>query len=257
MSETIDKMLDLTADIADELLAIKDSEVQGIPDALKIKIISLVELASTVEAAPEEMKVAEEEVESAEFEEEADADSTVAEAVSAESIEPEAEPEVESEVESEVEPEVEPETEPEVEPETEPELEPEATPEEEPEAESVKIEEPVVDEVEESGEKQEEAAAAEAEEAAEAGEAAEAQVGSVPRLTVAQLIKSFSINDLFLFRREIFHGSKEAFDNSLAEIGCLGEDRRYLQYYLVENLDLNLNESPGKEFYESLLRFFK
>lgn len=224
MNPTIDRMLELTADIADELLKIKDSGRDALPAELKLNIISLAEIASgTPDAAPEPEPVPDpepiresepvpepepitstEEVEettiaevaaSAEFEEEEDAD-----------INPEPEPES---IQLPT-----PEPEPEPEPVSEPEPQPEVVPEPQPEPENKAF-----------------------------------------RIAPAALRQAFSINDAFLFRREIFGGSKESFDEALAHMANLNS-RRALQEYLVEDLGLNLNESPGREFYDTLEVFF-
>ena len=221
-------MLELTADIADELLKIKDSGRDALPAELKLNIISLAEIASgTPDAAPEPEPVPDpepiresepvpepepitstEEVEettiaevaaSAEFEEEEDAD-----------INPEPEPESIQLPTPEPEPEPEPDTE--SKPETVPVSETVSEPQPEPEKKAF-------------------------------------------RIAPAALRQAFSINDAFLFRREIFGGSKESFDEALAHMANLNS-RRALQEYLVEDLGLNLNESPGREFYDTLEVFF-
>lgn len=236
MNPTIDRMLELTADIADELLKIKDSGRDALPAELKLNIISLAEIASgTPDAAPEPVPIPEpepepirepelvlesepvpepepitstEEVEettiaevaaSAEFEEEEDAD-----------INPEPEPESIQLPTPEPEPEPEPDTE--SKPETMPISETVSEPQPEPENKAF-------------------------------------------RIAPAALRQAFSINDAFLFRREIFGGSKESFDEAIAHMANLNS-RRALQEYLVEDLGLNLNESPGREFYDTLEVFF-
>lgn len=230
MNPTIDRMLELTADIADELLKIKDSGRDALPAELKLNIISLAEIASgTPDAAPEPEPVPDpepiresepvpepepitstEEVEettiaevaaSAEFEEEEDAD-----------INPEPEPESIQLPTPEPEPEPEPEPDTESKPETVPVSETVPEPQPEPEKKAF-------------------------------------------RIAPAALRQAFSINDAFLFRREIFGGSKESFDEALAHMANLNS-RRALQEYLVEDLGLNLNESPGREFYDTLEVFF-
>ena len=61
MNPTIDRMLELTADIADELLKIKDSGRDALPAELKLNIISLAEIASgTPDAEPEPITSTEE-----------------------------------------------------------------------------------------------------------------------------------------------------------------------------------------------------
>lgn len=229
-------MLELTADIADELLKIKDSGCNALPAELKLNIISLAEIASgTPDASPEPEPIPEpapepepmresesvpesepvtstEEVEettiaevaaSAEFEEEEDAD-----------INPEPEPESIQLPTPEPEPEPEPVSEPKPETASEPQSVPAPETVSEPEPENKAF-----------------------------------------RIAPAALRQAFSINDAFLFRREIFGGSKESFDEALAHMANLNS-RRALQEYLVEDLGLNLNESPGREFYDTLEVFF-
>lgn len=163
MNPVIDRMLGLTADIAEELLAAKDAGSDSLPEGLKLKIISLAELAATVDTAPS----------------------------------PSAEPEV---VEAQS---------PEV------------------------VEEP-----------QEETYEVEPDEDA-----------PCRNLDPADIFKAFSINDAFLYRREIFGGSRQRFMEALERVATL-PDRQALQEYLVESLGLNLNKTPGKEFYQSLVAFF-
>lgn len=243
-------MLELTADIADELLKIKDSGRDALPAELKLNIISLAEIASgTPDAAPEPEPVPDpepiresepvpepepitstEEVEettiakvaaSAEFEEEEDAD-----------INPEPEPE--SIQLPTPEPEPEPVSEPEPEPASESQSVPAPETVSEPDTESKPETVPVSETVSESQPEPENKAF---------------------RIAPAALRQAFSINDAFLFRREIFGGSKESFDEALAHMANLNS-RRALQEYLVEDLGLNLNESPGREFYDTLEVFF-
>lgn len=243
-------MLELTADIADELLKIKDSGRDALPAELKLNIISLAEIASgTPDATPEPVPVPEpepiresepvpepepitstEEVEettiakvaaSAEFEEEEDAD-----------INPEPEPESIQLPTPEPEPEPEPVSEPE--PASEPQSVPAPETVSEPDTESKPETVPVSETVPEPQPEPENKAF---------------------RIAPAALRQAFSINDAFLFRREIFGGSKESFDEALAHMANLNS-RRALQEYLVEDLGLNLNESPGREFYDTLEVFF-
>lgn len=234
-------MLELTADIADELLKIKDSGRDALPAELKLNIISLAEIASgTPDAAPEPVPVPEpepitstEEVEettiakvaaSAEFEEEEeDAD-----------INPEPEPESIQLPTPEPEPEPEHVSEPEPQPASEPQSVPAPETVSEPDTESKPETVPVSETVPEPQPEPEKKAF---------------------RIAPAALRQAFSINDAFLFRREIFGGSKESFDEALAHMANLNS-RRALQEYLVEDLGLNLNESPGREFYDTLEVFF-
>lgn len=163
MNPVIDRMLGLTADIAEELLATKDVGSDSLPEGLKLKIISLAELAASVDTTPS----------------------------------PAAEPEVDETPSPEV------------------------------------VEEPqeVTYEVEPDED--------------------------VPcrNIDPADIFRAFSINDAFLFRREIFGGSRQRFTDAVERVSTL-PDRQALQEYLVESLGLNLNKTPGKEFYQSLAVFF-
>lgn len=288
-------MLGLTADIAEELLLIKDAERDTLPDGLKLKIISLAELAATVDEpsveeespAPEEMvselpetevetpaeeaqeeipaaediipeaekreaegneePVAEEvassdaaddatddadaEAESAEFEEEADANADIEDCPREEEVEETADVVIEPE----------PDTEPEgdVEPVVVSSSETVAAPSENSDA--------ATEESPDRVEQQPEVVEQPAEEPVE-------QKSDNRNITPADLYRAFSINDAFYYRREIFGGSRQQMMEALVRISML-PDRQALREYLVERLALNLDESPGKEFYQSLSSF--
>ncbi len=266
-------MLALTADIAEELLLIKDAERDTLPDGLKLKIISLAELAATVDAPepaytsdegetsvpPAEDSVtpeaemaevleepcrqeatqpqpAEEEAESAEFEEEADAcpmdevlpakeeavydgdeieEKKIVESESATDIDDEKVCEVSGEVNS--------------------------------------------DDSDDSGNVADSDISdgqSGTQDAAVAEEAVEPEMPGQPeqsrrRVTPDDLYRAFSINDAFFFRREIFGGSRQQMMEALVRISML-PDKKALQEYLVERLALDIDETPGKEFYQSL-----
>lgn len=295
MNPVIDRMLGLTADIAEELLLIKDAERDTLPDGLKLKIISLAELAATVDepsveeesTAPEEMvselpetevetpaeeaqeeipaaeeilpeaekretegnedPVAEEmassdaadddaddatddadaEAESAEFEEEADANADIEDSPREEEVEETADVVIEPE----------PDTEPEgdVEPVVVSSSETVAAPSENSDAAT-----------EESPDR--------VEQQPEVVEQPVEQKSDNRNITPADLYRAFSINDAFYYRREIFGGSRQQMMEALVRISML-PDRQALREYLVERLALNLDESPGKEFYQSLSSF--
>ena len=226
MNPTIDRMLELTADIADELLKIKDSGRDALPAELKLNIISLAEIASgTPDAAPEPEPIPEpapepEPIRESESVPEPEPITSTEEVEETTIAEVAASAEFEEEEDADINPEPEPESiqlptpEPEPEPEPESEPQPEVVSEPQPEPENKAF-----------------------------------------RIAPAALRQAFSINDAFLFRREIFGGSKESFDEALAHMANLNS-RRALQEYLVEDLGLNLNESPGREFYDTLEVFF-
>lgn len=273
MNPTVDRMLGLTADIAEELLLVKDAGYDTLPDGLKLKIISLAELAATVDSTAEtEDSVAVEEerqverqpadipadipavmpsvMPSDDSDDSDDSDETeVPHPASA--VTPEDEHMVaqgedelgETRVEAEVAEGAEA-------------MEAEESAETEAISEEDAIEEPAVGEpsiCEAPGEAEAASAEFEEEEDADVEEVVEPQ--PVRRIDPAAIYQAFSINDAFFYRREIFGGSREQFLESLVRISTL-PDRRALQEYLVEHLGLNLNQSPGKEFYHSIVVFF-
>lgn len=332
MNPVIDQMLGLTADIAEELLLIKDAGRGDLPDGLKLKIISLAELAATTgdssatdfgEDSAGEGVIRSEETPEKEIEEAGHEETfEMADEETPEEI-PEEVPEEKShdivapadEVPADKVPVDEVQVDEEISDEDSghsvvemPSCQPEETektscqPEEKIagpsdfteeedllEVASAEFEEtadaipgdssdPALEEVAESAEYEEEADA-------DAGgdmdadkeihhqtedilEPLEMEIDTDPEpetdladspvchVNPADLQRSFSINDAFLFRREIFGGSKPDFLKALDHIATL-PDRRSLQGYLVEELNLNLNESPGKEFYQTLAVFFK
>lgn len=239
MNPVIDQMLALTADIAEELLLIKDAERDTLPDGLKLKIISLAELAAASDGVqPEEDTAVEEnvavtedeaaEIENAEFEEEADADVNLAE----EQPETEETPTVQEEKELYEEDEEMPDSMPEITPESDCEPIEEPDPVEEPEAASEHEPEPAPEDT---------------------STPAIVEEVETPRRNISptDIYRTFSINDAFFYRREIFGGSRQQMMESLVQISML-PDRAALREYLVERLGLNLDETPGKEFYQSL-----
>ncbi len=239
MNPVIDQMLALTADIAEELLLIKDAERDTLPDGLKLKIISLAELAAASDGVqPQEDTAVEEnvavteddaaEIENAEFEEEADADVNLAE----EQPETEETPTVQEEKELYEEDEEMPDSMPEITPESDCEPVEEPDPVEEPETASEPEPEPAPEDT---------------------STPAIVEEVETPRRNISptDIYRTFSINDAFLYRREIFGGSRQQMMESLVQISML-PDRAALREYLVERLGLNLDETPGKEFYQSL-----
>ncbi len=245
MNPVIDQMLALTADIAEELLLIKDAERDTLPDGLKLKIISLAELAATSDGAqPQEDTAVEEnvavteddaaEIENAEFEEEADADADVN--LAEEQPETEETPTVQEEKELyEEDKEI-----------------PDSTPEITPESDCEPVEEPdSVEEPETASEPEPEPAPEPAPEDTSTPPIVEEVETPRRNISPTDIYRTFSINDAFFYRREIFGGSRQQMMESLVQISML-PDRAALREYLVERLGLNLDETPGKEFYQSL-----
>lgn len=253
-------MLGLTADIADELLQIKDSERNSLTDDLKLKIISLAELAASPELdQPEPEAVPEPEPAPVVSEPEEPAAPELPEVE--EPVIPEPEPEIAKPVVAEPEPE---------EPEA---LETVAIPDfdiaetvewvdDEVPAEDEATEAPIEPEIPQAPKaepKPEAPAAPQPQSAPAVPEVPKAEPEPAPAkllIDPKELQRAFSINDAFLFRREIFGGSKQEFDRALNHIATLS-DYHQLQHFLVETLNLNLNKAPGKEFYQLLVGFFK
>lgn len=332
----IDRMLGLTAEIADELLLLKDAEATFIPDRLKLKIISLAELASqtasgtaletapAVEAAapiveePDETPEAEHAIEETAGHEtcadEAAGDAELAESTefeaeeSADNSSSEQQPEQPELPEQFEQPEQSEQPEPSEQQETDqPQevqnevLEQEAAEFEESEdaydddAEEMELEIVQDDEEEDYPQHTEDypqsaedytqhiedfypsSPAPEAQQKPESYEVPESpevpephyipepqevpapqavpEAPLTPTVPVSVLRGAFSINDAFLFRRSIFGGSKPEFDTSLEVISHLANVGE-LRQYLTEGLGLNLEENPGKDFYDILSRYF-
>lgn len=230
MNPIIDRMLGLTAEIAEELLLIKDAGRDNLSDNLKLRIISLAELAATVGSpvSPETSVPVDEIAGEPEGKAPAD-DDGVGDVDCGGEVGCRGDGEAgENDVKEE--------------PETTDgtfvilEMEPDEEPSAEPPVKSVceQVDVP-----------------------AGAGVPVGRPVTETPRRRVepADFYRSFSINDAFLYRREIFGGSKTRFDEALDHISVL-PGRHALREYLVEHLKLNLDETPGKEFYQSLVVFF-
>lgn len=173
------EMINLAAEIAEQLLVAKDNDSQGLLPKTKLDIIRLAELAATMPDLPEE---------------------------------PEPEPEQESEPTPEPEPEPIPEEEPVL-----PEEEPVYAPEPEPAKETPKV-------------------------AAESFQPAPAT-----GLVAAQLRRMFSLNDLFLFRRELFQGSQVLFDQALEDVGTCSSATQAREI-LVNNYAIDPKRPEAKEF---------
>lgn len=100
------------------------------------------------------------------------------------------------------------------------------------------------------------AEAAEFEERADADEAApEAMPYSGTGLTGKQLRGIFSLNDIFLYQRTLFGGSSERFNASLDEIAHLSTTEE-LKAFLSEKCNINLKSREAKDFMVSLSQFF-
>ncbi len=163
------EMINLAAEIAEQLLVAKDNDSEGLLPKTKLDIIRLAELAATMPDITEEAP--------------------------AEEI-PEPEPEEFPE------PEPEPIPVPSVEP--KPSVEPEPEPVAEPEADA-------------------------------------------PGLVAAELRRMFSLNDLFLFRRELFQGSQVLFDRALEDVGRCSSASQAREI-LINNYAIDPKRPEAKEF---------
>lgn len=241
MEEYLDEMLHLTADIAEELLTIKDTG-SPLSDHTAEMIARLAELAVTyrmeepdgdIPAAPApvaggisvgdaqwqvEEEISEALATEAEEHEEAFEVAPVA-AAQAEEVDEEAEAEnaeAEEAADADVAVPTLPEPEPIAEPEPEPEPEPEQEPEPEPEPEPQRM----------------------------------------PLFTARDLRNAFTLNDVFLFQRVLFHGSPSEFKNALEEITTLASADE-LREYLQSQHHINLKSDEARDFVGIVSSFFK
>lgn len=166
------EMINLAAEIAEQLLVAKDNDSQGLLPKTKLDIIRLAELAATVPDLPEEQ-------------------------------------------------------------------EPEPTPEPEP----IQEEEPVLPEEEEPVYVPEPEPIKETPQVA----AESSQPAPATGLVAAQLRRMFSLNDLFLFRRELFQGSQVLFDQALEDVGTCSSATQAREI-LVNNYAIDPKRPEAKEF---------
>lgn len=178
------EMINLAAEIAEQLLVAKDNESDGLLPKTKLDIIRLAELASTLPDLPE------------------------------------------------------PEPEPAPEPEPEPVLpEPEPAPAAEPEPA------PACD----CGEAIAELPQPEPELPQPEPASPQAPAASEQGLVAAELRRLFSLNDLFLFRRELFQGSQVLFDRALEDVGACSSAPEAREI-LINNYALDPKRPEAKEF---------
>lgn len=272
-------MIILTAEIADGLLAVKDSDNPVIPESLKSEILRLADLSLHEGATPEP-----EETEN-ELSYTVTEDSQVSTSTH---IPTEQLPETVTEtvMDDEIPVEI-----PELNQQHEDVTEPEATPEPgpcfaEPAAYSPIAEIPAPEELTEPAADQPQTTVAE-EEPSENGQAGNvpekpateepteestvnqaaaepvAPVAATPDeddslvfyRNVGDLQKAFSLNDVFLFRREIFGGSQEEFNNALLA-ASLARDMEEYKDFLATTLNLNLRRRDVKDFIATLEPYF-
>lgn len=165
------EMINLAAEIAEQLLVAKDNDSEGLLPKTKLDIIRLAELAATM-------------------------------------------PDITEEAPAEEIPEPEPEAFPEPEPEPIPMPSVEPKPSVEPEPEPVAESEPETD---------------------------------APGLVAAELRRMFSLNDLFLFRRELFQGSQVLFDRALEDVGRCSSASQAREM-LINNYAIDPKRPEAKEF---------
>ncbi|MDE6126376.1 MAG: hypothetical protein K2G30_05405 [Muribaculaceae bacterium] len=173
------EMINLAAEIAEQLLVAKDNDSEGLLPRTKLDIIRLAELAATMPDLPEEPECSPEETDACE-----------------------AMPETDSETGSE--------------PEPEPKPEPETV-----QAASIPADETPAPEA--------------------------AETDGATGLVAAQLRRMFSLNDLFLFRRELFQGSQVLFDRALEDVGA-SSSAQQAREILVNNYAIDPKRPEAKEF---------
>ena len=166
------EMINLAAEIAEQLLVAKDNDSDGLLPKTKLDIIRLAELAATMPDLPEAPSLVE------------DCPDTAPE-------EPEAEPD----------------------------------PLEEPEP----LDEP------------------EPRTATETGAHGTPEREGAPGLVAAQLRRIFSLNDLFLFRRELFQGSQVLFDRALEDVGTCSSAPQAREL-LIDRYAIDPKRPEAKEF---------
>lgn len=222
MNPVIDKMLTITAEIAEQLLAVKDRGADGLPAEAKLRIIELAEMASQV---PE------------------------TEAMPTEPQEPDTEPEETSAMEEATHP-----------------------------AEGVEMENEVEDEApagdeppaqEEEPAREEPALMSDEEFFFDPGAAEQSQPGTSPEADAADaplpeprpdvdlsLWRSlFSINDMYLFRRELFNGSEALMADALATIGT-AESLDRVRAILADRYGIDLRTRTAKDFITAISTLF-
>jgi chemotaxis protein histidine kinase CheA len=237
MQDYLNEMLNLTADIAEELLTLKDTD-RDVTPALCDKISRLATLANdNVTTEPETIAetIAETNVEvmpevatvvMPEFDQ------------SEELLDASAFEEAQEAIDEEI---------------------PEIAVAEEPK--EVKVaEEPNEFKVAEEPEKTEESTKTDEPEVADevtepASEPNSDNIGNTPLIDVLDLKAAFSLNDIFLFRRTLFGGSAQRFNNALADIACM-DSTAQLKRYLQEQHGINIRSAEAKEFISVVEQFF-
>ena len=272
-------MIILTAEIADGLLAVKDSDNPVIPESLKSEILRLADLSLREGTTPEPEET-ENELSYTVTEDSQVSTSTpipteqlpktVAETFVAEEIPEEEETELNQQKEEAPEAAAAPEPEPYIavpaadstiagipKPE-EPEEHTEPTASQPPTtaAEEMPSENGVVENSpEEPGTEEPTVNQASPEPVAPAAETTDEQDSLVFYRSVSDLQKAFSLNDVFLFRREIFGGSQEEFNNALLA-ASLARDMEEYKDFLATTLNLNLRRRDVKDFIATLEPYF-
>lgn len=100
-----------------------------------------------------------------------------------------------------------------------------------------------------------EALSAISEENAEAGTEAPATQPHMPLVTASQLRNAFTLNDMFLYRRTLFRGSPEWFNEALAHIASLRSTHE-IKAYLSEIWHINIKTDEAKDFIDTISQFF-
>ena len=78
----------------------------------------------------------------------------------------------------------------------------------------------------------------------------------MPLFTARDLRNAFTLNDVFLFQRVLFHGSPSEFKNALEEITTLASADE-LREYLQSQHHINLKSDEARDFVGIVSSFFK
>ena len=82
-----------------------------------------------------------------------------------------------------------------------------------------------------------------------------ASAPTVPAISPEQLRNSLTLNDLFLYRRVLFGGSAQHFNNAMAHIASL-QSVDEIKEYLSSTWHVNLKTDEAKDFINSISQFF-
>lgn len=240
MNPIIDRMLTVTAEIAEELLAVKDSGLSGISPEAKLRIIELAEMASQVPEVETVVPECKEE------------DNLPTETVSGQDEAPREEENQDGSAPEEICEDI---------PEA---ADPEPEDREDEELMVMTDDEFVTDtsvkdhSCEEEQESREDTAVPDMELPADIPPVIHSKVSDTPTAVPVDLSlwrSLFSINDMFLYRRELFNGSEALMNDALANIGEAGSPDE-VRAILADRYGINLRTRPAKDFIATISSLF-